>query len=92
MNVRCIHCGQDFCPCDDALDLIAEGFISSDSVNCCDDCMDLIQMAQIEIDTFSDADPGLWWDGAQEDDFLPGFILTLKKNLTNITPTSIFIS
>ena len=59
MNIRCIHCGEFFVPCDETLDLISEGFISSDSVNCCDDCWDMIEMAQTEFDTFSDADPGL---------------------------------
>jgi hypothetical protein len=60
MNVKCKICGEYFCPCDDTLDLIAEGFISSDSVNTCDDCWDMIQLSEFDLsESFSDADPGL---------------------------------
>jgi hypothetical protein len=60
MNIRCRCCGEYFCPCDETLDLIAEGYISSDSVNTCDDCWDMIQLSEIEqAESFSDADPGL---------------------------------
>jgi hypothetical protein len=60
MNIRCRHCGEYFCPCDETLDLIAEGFVSSDSVNTCDDCWDMIQLSEFDIsEAFSDADPGL---------------------------------
>ncbi len=60
MNIRCVHCGEYFCPCDETLDLIAEGYIYSDSVNCCDDCWNMIQLSEYDLlDSFSDADPGL---------------------------------
>jgi hypothetical protein len=60
MNIRCRHCGEYFCPCDETLDLISEGYISSDSVNCCDDCWDAIQLSEFDLfESFSDADPGL---------------------------------
>ena len=37
MEIRCRHCGEYFCPSDECVDLISEGYISSDSVNICDD-------------------------------------------------------
>jgi hypothetical protein len=60
MEIRCRHCGEYFCPCDETLDLIAEGFISSSSVNTCDDCWDHLQLSEFDhSESFSDADPGL---------------------------------
>jgi hypothetical protein len=60
MNIRCRHCGEYFCPCDETLDLIAEGYISSDSVNTCDLCLVMNQLCEFDdSDSFSDADPGL---------------------------------
>ena len=60
MNIRCRHCGEYFCPCDETLDLIEEGYIDSDSCNICDDCNDLIQLSEYDYyETFSDADPVL---------------------------------
>ena len=60
MNLKCRCCKEYFCPCDETLDLIAEGYISSDSVNTCDDCWDLQQLSEFDLEeSFSDADPGL---------------------------------
>lgn len=60
MNIRCQCCGEYFCPCDDTLDLIAEGYISSSSINTCDDCWDMLQLSEFDfLDMISDADPGL---------------------------------
>jgi hypothetical protein len=60
MNVKCKICGEYFCPCDDTLDLIAEGFISSDNVNTCPSCWDMIQLSESDFsESFSDTDPGL---------------------------------
>jgi len=60
MEIRCKHCGEYFCPCDETLDLIAEGYISSDSVNICDDCYDTIQLSEFDLsESYSDSDPGL---------------------------------
>ena len=60
MNVKCKICGEYFCPCDDTLDLIAEGFISSDNVTTCPECWDIIQLSESDFsESFSDADPGL---------------------------------
>ena len=60
MNIRCRQCGEYFCPCDETLDLIAEGYISSDSVNTCDDCWNMIQLSEFDLsESFSDADPEL---------------------------------
>ena len=60
MKIRCRHCGEFFSPSDDAVDLISEGYISSDNVNICDDCWDLIEHLQDDIsEMLSDADPGL---------------------------------
>lgn len=60
MEIRCRHCGEYFCPGDDTLDLIAEGFVSSDSVNTCDSCWDMIQLLEYDYyEEFSDAGPGL---------------------------------
>jgi hypothetical protein len=60
MKIRCRHCGEYFCPSDECLDLIADGFISSDSVNMCDDCWDIIEHLQDDkSEMHSDADMGL---------------------------------
>jgi hypothetical protein len=60
MEIICKHCGEYFCPCEDTLDLIAEGYISSGSINCCDDCWDMIQLSDLDLlESFSDADPSL---------------------------------
>jgi len=60
MEIRCRHCGEYFCPCDETLDLIADGYISSSSVNTCDDCWDMLQLSEYDTsESFSDADPGL---------------------------------
>lgn len=60
MEIRCRCCHEFFTPSDDSLDLIAEGYISSESVNCCEDCWDMIQLSEYDLsESFSDADPGL---------------------------------
>ena len=60
MNIRCRHCGEYFCPSDECVDLISEGYITTDSVNICDDCWDMIQQFHIDdSDMHSDADMGL---------------------------------
>jgi hypothetical protein len=60
MNIRCRICGDFFCPNDDTLDLIEEGYIDAATSNLCDDCSDLIQLSEYDYyETFSDADPGL---------------------------------
>ena len=42
------------------MDLISEGYISSDSVNICDDCWDMLNHPSDDpSDMISDADPGL---------------------------------
>jgi len=39
---------------------MAEGYISSSSVNTCDDCWDMIQLSEYDIsESYSDANPGL---------------------------------
>ena len=60
MKIRCKHCGEFFCPSDESLDLISEGYISPDSVNICDDCWDMIEHLHDDIsEMYSDAEPGL---------------------------------
>ena len=60
MEMRYKHCREFFCPCEDTLHLIAEGFISSDSVNTCDSRWDMFTHSEYDYsDSFSDADPGL---------------------------------
>jgi len=60
MEIKCRCCGSWFIPCDETIDQIAEGYISSDSVNTCDDCWDMIQLSEIDLtESYSDADPGL---------------------------------
>jgi len=60
MKIRCKHCGDFFCPSDESVELISEGYISSDSVNICDDCWDMINHLQDDIsEMYSDADSGL---------------------------------
>ena len=61
MKIRCIHCGEFFCPSDESVDLISEGYISSDSVNICDDCWDMLEHLQQDdmSEMYSDADQGL---------------------------------
>ncbi len=59
MEIRCRHCGEFFCPCDETLDLIEEGYVDSASCNICDDCWDLQNFCEYDYEQFSDADPGL---------------------------------
>ena len=60
MNIRCKHCGEYFCPCEETLDLMAEGHIYANSVNCCDECWEMLKYSECDqIDTYSDADPCL---------------------------------
>lgn len=60
MKIRCRHCGEFFCPSDESVDLISEGFISPDNVNICDDCWDMFEHLQDDnSEIFSDADVGL---------------------------------
>jgi len=60
MKIRCKHCGEFFCPSDESVDLISEGYISSDTVNICDDCWELIDHLQDDnSEMHSDADMGL---------------------------------
>ena len=60
MKIRCKHCGEYFIPSDEYVDLISEGYISSDSVNICDDCWDLIEHQPDDLsELYSDADPKL---------------------------------
>jgi hypothetical protein len=46
MTISCVHCGEYFCPSDECVDLISEGYISSDNVNICDDCWDMLEHLQ----------------------------------------------
>jgi hypothetical protein len=60
MEIRCKHCGEYFCPSDDTLDLIEEGFIDANSCNVCNDCWDMIQLSEFDYyEEYSYADPGL---------------------------------
>jgi hypothetical protein len=60
MEIKCKYCHEFFQPNDESLDLIAEGYISSDSVNCCNDCWEMIQLSEYDYyESFSDADPCL---------------------------------
>jgi len=60
MKIRCKHCGEFFCPSDESVELMSEGYISSDNVNICDDCWDMInQLPDDQMEMISDADPGL---------------------------------
>lgn len=60
MKIRCKHCGEFFCPSDESVELMSEGYISSDSVNICDDCWDMIEHLQDDnSEMHSDPDPGL---------------------------------
>lgn len=60
MKIRCKHCGEYFCPRDESVDLISEGYISTDNVNICDDCWDMLEHMQDDfIEQHSDADMGL---------------------------------
>jgi hypothetical protein len=60
MKIRCIHCGEFFCPSDESVELMSEGYISCDNVNICDDCWDMINQPPDDLkEMFSNADPGL---------------------------------
>jgi hypothetical protein len=54
MKIRCRHCGEYFCPRDECVDLISEGYLSPDSVNICDDCCDLIEHLQEDTSELDD--------------------------------------
>lgn len=60
MKIRCRHCGEFFCPSDESVDLISEGYISSDNINICDDCWDMLNHLNYDTEEIiSDADSGL---------------------------------
>jgi hypothetical protein len=60
MKIRCKHCGEFFCPSDESVELMSEGYISSDNVNICDECWDMINQPPDDLmEMISDADPGL---------------------------------
>jgi hypothetical protein len=60
LKIRCIHCDEFFCPSDESVDLISEGYISSDNINICDDCWEMINQPPDDFtDVYSDADHGL---------------------------------
>jgi hypothetical protein len=60
MKIRCIHCGENFFPDEETLELISDGYIPSSTVNTCDECWDMINQPQDDFsDMYSDADPGL---------------------------------
>ena len=60
MKIRCKYCGEFFCPSDESVDLISEGYISSDNVNICDECWDMINHIYYGYEEMiSDADPGI---------------------------------
>ena len=60
MKIKCKHCGELFCPSDESIELMSEGYISSDNVNICDECWDMLNhLFDDTEEMFSDADPGL---------------------------------
>jgi hypothetical protein len=60
MKIRCKHCGEFFCPSDESVELISEGFISSENVNIYDDCWDMLERFLDDLsEMHSDADPGM---------------------------------
>ena len=60
MKIRCKHCGEFFCPSDESVELMSEGYISSDNLNICDECWDMINQPPDDLmEMISDADPGL---------------------------------
>jgi hypothetical protein len=60
MEIKCRCCGSWFTPCDETIDQIAGGYISSESVNTCDDCWDLQQLSEYDLsESFHDTDSGL---------------------------------
>lgn len=60
METRCKGCQEFFNPGDDNLELLAEGYIATTSINLCEDCWNLQQLSEYDqSESFSDADPGL---------------------------------
>jgi hypothetical protein len=60
MKIRCKHCGEFFCPSDESVELISEGYISSENVNICDNLWDMLNHQYDETEEMiSDAGPGL---------------------------------
>jgi hypothetical protein len=60
MEIKFRFCGEYFCPSNETIDMIAEGYISHDSVNTCDDSWDMIQLPEFDLsESYSDADPAL---------------------------------
>lgn len=56
---RCCHCGDDFKPHQDTIDLLEEGFISRDSIDTCEECgRDILSNDNLP-ELYSDADSGL---------------------------------
>ena len=61
MKIRCKVCGEYFCPDDETLALMSDGYLISGDVNTCDECWDMLnhQYNDDLSDMISDADPGL---------------------------------
>jgi hypothetical protein len=60
MKIRCKQCGEYFCPSDESVELISDGFMSPENVNICDDCWDILELLHDDnSEIHSDADPGL---------------------------------
>ena len=60
MKIRCKHCGEFFCPSDESVELMSEGYISSDNLNICDEYWDMINQPPDDFsEMLSDADTGL---------------------------------
>ena len=60
MKIRCKHCKMYFCPGSETLELLSEGYITSESCNVCDDCFDLIEHPEYDYsEMYYDGDLGL---------------------------------
>ena len=60
MKIRCVHCGENFFPDEETLELISDGYISSATLNTCDECWEMLNHPPDEFsEIFSDSDSGL---------------------------------
>ena len=60
MKIRCKVCGEFFNPDDETMELMSEGYITSDSVNICDECWNLQQLSEYGYtESLSYSDPVL---------------------------------
>ncbi|TFH46541.1 MAG: hypothetical protein E4G94_02195 [ANME-2 cluster archaeon] len=60
MKIRCKICGDYFCPDDETMALMSDGYMDKSDVNTCDECWEMVRDSYDDTEgMISEADPGL---------------------------------